>query len=65
VLDLCNLRQSEVVRFCEHGNNLSGFLKDGEFLDQLGKYHFLKAFVLRSWSLLPPIAIADQSLVND
>jgi hypothetical protein len=30
------------VGFCEHGNEPSGTMKGGEFLDQLSKYEFLR-----------------------
>jgi hypothetical protein len=30
-----------VVGFCEHGNELSGSIKDGEFLDYLSDYQLL------------------------
>jgi hypothetical protein len=31
-----------VVGFCEHGNEPSGSIKDGEFLDYLSHYKLLK-----------------------
>jgi hypothetical protein len=34
---------------CEHGNEPSGFIKGGEFLDYLSDYYFLKK-VSALWS---------------
>jgi hypothetical protein len=32
-MDFYRLRQESVAEFCEHGNEPSGFIKIGEFLD--------------------------------
>jgi hypothetical protein len=31
-----------VTGSCEHGNELSGSIKDGQFLDELSDFHLLK-----------------------
>jgi hypothetical protein len=43
-----------VAGSCEHGNEPSGFINDGEFLRQLNEYQFLKDSA--PWScLLQPV----------
>jgi len=37
-LDASGSRQVPVVGYCEHGNEHSGSIKGGEFLDQLSDY---------------------------
>jgi hypothetical protein len=40
-----------VVNFCKHGNELSGFIKGGEFLEYLSDYQLHKEDSA-SWSWL-------------
>jgi hypothetical protein len=35
-------RQEQLAGICEHGNEPSGFIKSGDFLNFLGKYELLK-----------------------
>lgn len=58
-----------VVRFCKHGNELSGSMKGGYFLDQLSEYQLLK-MNSAAWSLGFPFLkkqsfdILEVSVVN-
>jgi hypothetical protein len=41
--------QRTVAGSCERGNKYSGSIKDGEFLEQLRDFHFLKK-VKQQWA---------------
>jgi hypothetical protein len=44
--------------FKEYGNEISGYIKDEEFTDQLSDYWFLKDYALWIWILTPEYKFA-------
>jgi hypothetical protein len=42
ILDLCGLGRRPVVVSCEHGNEISGFMIGGGFIDRSSDYQLLE-----------------------
>jgi hypothetical protein len=51
------LVQAPVADLCEHSNEPSGFIKGGEFLDELRQYQILKDFAPWSSSYSFPLVL--------